>query len=92
MNFNNYPIILIITQQLPISINQSLILQKKKKCILQIFKFLLKTKSLDFNYLTISRIILGEFLMWLNGIKIIIILYTTQKLNTYKSNIYILIK
>lgn len=77
MNFNNYPIILIITQQLPISINQILILQKKK-CILQIFKFLLKTKSLDFNYLTISRIILGEFLMWLNGIKIIIILYYTE--------------
>ena len=46
MSFNNYPIILIITQQLPNIINQSLLLQKK--CILQMFKFLLKTKSLDF--------------------------------------------
>lgn len=62
MNFHNYSIILITTQQLPNIINLGLILLKKK-CILQIFKFLLKIKSLDFNYLTISRIILGEFLM-----------------------------
>lgn len=81
MNFNNYPVILIITQQLPNIINKSLIL---------LFNFYLDKKVTDFNYLTISQIIWGGFLMLSNGIKIIITLnFITQKLSIYKSNIYI---
>ena len=72
---------MIITQQLPNIINKSLIL---------LFNFYLDKKVTDFNYLTISQIILGGFLMLSNGIKIIITLnFITQKLNIYKSNIYI---
>lgn len=81
MNFNNYPVILIITQQLPNIINKSLIL---------LFNFYLDKKVTDFNYLTIFQIIWGGFLMLSNGIKIIITLnFITQNLSIYKSNIYI---